>query len=299
MEATMKKQIVITGGHGFIMDNYRRTILSNTEYDIIAPGRDEINWVTGAGIDTLPNNPDIFIHTAAVMGGIVFNQKYPDRILLENTMINHNVFKYLLKVNPKKVIIFGSGCSYPGKVTGKLTEDMIGTGRLEFTVEMYGMSKIWLLMASERLLDNWIILTLANVYGPHDHTDPNRTHVVSALVQKLLNAKRNNSDIQMIGTGSAVRDNIFVDDVNSVVQYFVDNDCINSSVNVSTGTGHTIKELAETIADVIGYDNKMLWGDPNDDGALYKVLDCTKIDNIYPDRLKTTLRDGLIKTING
>jgi GDP-L-fucose synthase len=290
-----KKLIVITGGNGFLMSNYVSEF--GEKHDIIAPSKDEVNWVTGKGIDKLPSNPDVLIHAAAVMGGFVFNKLYPERILLENTSINHNVFDYLIKNSNTKAITIGSGCSYPGNATGTLTEDMIGTGRMEKTVEIYAMSKLWLLAASERLISNWSHLVLANMYGPNDHRNPERTHVVSALIQKFLNAKKDGTNVQLMGTGVAVRDNIYVSDVVDVIEKFVSIDDVNMPVNVSTGNGYTVKELASIISDIVGYDKEILWGNPEDDGALHKVLGTNRLDVIYPDRKKTTLREGLTKTI--
>lgn len=291
-----KKLIVITGGSGFLMRNFIEDY--GDRYNIVAPRSTEVNWVTGQGIELLPQNPDILIHSAAIYGGLVFNQKYPEKILLDNTRISANVFEYIINATPKKFISIGSACAYPGNATGVLNESMLGAGRMEKTVELYALNKLWMLAASERLLDNWTHLVLANMYGPYDHTELDKSHVTSALIHKFIAAKNNNTDVNLLGTGESYRSLTYVKDVCDVIDYFVLNDGINSAINVGHDRGITIKEMAHTIAAIVGFKNNIIWGSPNDNGALMKVLDYTKLDQIYPSRKKTSLADGLLSTIN-
>jgi len=280
---------VLTGGSGFLLSNLQQEYTA----DYISPRSSEVNWITGEGINTLPDQPDVFVHSAAIYGGLVFNQQYPERILLDNMRMSINVFDYILTAKPKKVIIIGSACSYPGSATGKLTEDMIGSGRMERTVELYAMNKLWHLAASERLLSDWTHLVLANMYGPNDHLDLEKAHVVGALMKKISNAKRDGTDVQLLGTGEAMRSLVFVKDVCAVVNQFATQDLPNGAYNVGHDSGISIKQMAEIIADVVGFTGNILWGDPKDNGAMVKILDYTKLDTVYPDRPKTSLYDGL------
>ena len=291
-----KKLIVITGGAGFLMRNFIEDY--GDRYDIIAPRSTEVNWVTGHGVKQLPKNPDILIHSAGIYGGLVFSQKYPEKILLDNARIGANLFEYIIDSQPRKFISVGSGCAYPGNATGVLSESMIGSGRMEKTVELYALSKLWMLSASERLLDNWTHLVPANMYGPYDHTELGRSHVTSALIHKFLDAKNNNTDVKLLGTGEAYRSLTFVKDTCDVINYFVLNDGINGAINVGHDAGITIKEMAQTIADIVGFKNNIIWGSAADNGALMKVLDYTKLDQIYPLRKKTSLVDGLRSAIH-
>ena len=280
---------VLTGGSGFLLSNLQQEYTAN----YISPRSSEVNWITGEGINTLPDQPDVFVHSAAIYGGLVFNQQYPERILLDNMRMSINVFDYILTTKPKKVIIIGSACSYPGGATGKLTEDMIGSGRMERTVELYAMNKLWQLAASERLLSDWTHLVLANMYGPNDHLDLEKAHVVGALMKKISNAKRDGTDVQLLGTGEAMRSLVFVKDVCAVVNQFATQDLPNGAYNVGHDSGISIKQMAETIADVVGFTGNILWGDPKDNGAMVKILDYTKLDTVYSNRPKTSLYDGL------
>ena len=280
---------VLTGGSGFLLSNLQQEYTA----DYISPRSSEVNWITGEGVNTLPDQPDVFVHSAAIYGGLVFNQQYPERILLDNMRMSINVFDYILTAKPKKVIIIGSACSYPGGATGKLTEDMIGSGRMERTVELYAMNKLWQLAASERLLSDWTHLVLANMYGPNDHLDLEKAHVVGALMKKISNAKRDGTDVQLLGTGEAMRSLVFVKDVCAVVNQFATKNLPNGAYNVGHDSGISIKQMAETIADVVGFTGNILWGDPKDNGAMVKILDYTKLDAVYCDRPKTSLYDGL------
>jgi len=280
---------VLTGGSGFLLSNLQQ----DYSIDYIAPRSSEVNWITGKGIDILPNQPDVFIHSAAIYGGLIFNQQHPERILLDNMRMSINVFDYILTAKPKKVIIIGSACSYPGGATGKLTENMIGSGRMERTVELYAMNKLWQLAASERLLSNWSHLVLANMYGCNDHLDLEKAHVVGALMKKISNAKRDGTDVQLLGTGEAMRSLVYVKDVCAVINQFATQNLPNGAYNVGHDMGISIKQMAETIADVVGFKGNILWGDPKDNGAMVKILDYTKLDAVYSDRPKTSLYDGL------
>lgn len=291
-----KKLIVITGGSGFLMRNFIEEF--GNDYNIIAPRSSQVNWVTGKGVDSLPEQPDVVIHSAAIYGGLVFNQKYPETILLDNTRMSVNLFEYVLKSKPKKFISIGSACVYPGNATGVLSESMIGSGRMEKTVELYALNKLWMLAASERLTENWTHLVLSNMYGPYDHEVIDKAHVTSALLHKFLNAKKNNTDVTLLGTGESYRSLTFVKDVCDVINYFVLNEGTNCPINVGHEAGISIKEMAETIAKLVNFENRIIWGSPNDNGALMKVLDYTKLDQIYPSRKKTSFIEGLKITLD-
>ena len=290
----MALNIVVTGGTGFLMKNLTEL---HPEHNWIVYNSNQIDWVNNIGIDKLPDSADVFIHSAAVYGGLVFNQMYHERILYENTAMNNNVFDWILKHNPTKVITIGSGCVYPGSATGILSEEQIGTGRMHTSVELYGMSKLWALTASARLLKNWDHLVLGNMYGKYDHTSHERSHLVGALLGKFIDAKRNDTDVQLIGTGIAQRDLVYVGDVVDVINKCIIGPSNNQPLNVSTGVGTSVSELAHTIKELINFEGDIKWGSDKDNGALSKVLDCTKVDAIYPNRRKTTIRDGLMLSL--
>ena len=218
-------------------------------------------------------------------------------MLLDNTRMNVNLFDYILRTKPKKVITIGSGCSYPGEATGLLKEEQIGCGRMHPSVEVYGISKLWALSASKRLLTNWDHLVLANMYGKYDHTDVKKSHLVGALLTKFIKAKQQKTDVQLIGTGIAQRDLIYVNDVCRVLNESIKNKGANEAINVSTGVGTSVKELSDLIAELLEFKGRILWGDEKDNGALFKVMDTTKMKKYFPSIETTQLRQGLQATI--
>lgn len=285
-------KIVITGGNGFLFKNWFDEFSYQYE-DIVAPRSSEVNWVSGKGVDRLPYNPDVFIHSAAVYGGLPFITNNVERVIMENTAMNINVLNYIINAKPKKVITIGSACTYPGVIDSMLTEDMYGDGMMHPSVEHYGLSKYWMYTSVKALHNNWQHLIVANIYGTYDHTGFDKSHVVQALLEKYHEAKINDSEVQLLGTGVATRSLVHASDVCDVIDYFIKNPCTNQAVNVGHGDAVSIRELAEVIADEVGFEGETWWGTPDEDGALRKELDYTLLDSIYPDRQKTDLRDGI------
>lgn len=288
-------KIVITGGNGFLMKNWFDEYSYQYE-DIIAPRSSEVNWVSGKGVDRLPKEPDVFIHTASVYGGITFHLNNKEKIIMENTAMNLNVLNYIRTAKPKKVITIGSAAAYPGSVDGVLTEDMYGDGKMHPTVENYGLSKYWMYKSVSEIHDNWQHLILTNMYGVYDHTGEEKAHVVQALLDKYHEAKINNDDVQLMGTGRAVRTLSHVADVCNVIDYFIQNECTNQAVNVGHEEVVTIRELSEIIAQEVGFQGDTWWGSLTQDGALRKELNFSLLNSIYPNRQKTSLRDGIQET---
>lgn len=290
------EQIVITGGNGFLMKNFNEDF--GNEYNVIAPKSNQLDWTKTNGIGLLPNNPDVFIHSAANYGGLVYNQNCKKEIAVDNMKMSVNVLEYILHAKPKKVISIGSACAYPANVNGDLDESQIGTGRMEKTVEMYAFTKYWMLAASEQFLDNWTHLILANMYGPYDQTDYNKQHVMAALIHKFLKAKKENKDVYLLGTGDPTRSLLFVKDAIDVIKHFIDNSSLNAPVNVASGQGMTIKEMAKIISEKIDFQGKIIWDmNKNNNGVERKTLNCSYLDAVYPSRKITTLDEGLDITL--
>jgi GDP-L-fucose synthase len=287
--------IVVTGGNGFLLGNY----IKDYNHNFIAPRSVDVNWVTGKGIDTLPDEPDVFIHSAAIYGGLPFNQNNPKRVLLDNTKMSVNVFEYIFRAKPKKVIMIGSCCAYPNR-DEKFTEDMLGEGRPQSTVELYAMSKLWHLAACERLVDDWTCLVLANMYGLGEiYKHEESSHVIGSITKKIMKAKEDNTDVQLLGTGTPTRPLVYVKDVCDVIDFFATSRYTpNGAYNVGEEEGITIKEMAETIADVLQFKGKILWGDPKDNGSLHRAMSYDKLNKIHPYRIRTKLREGLNESIS-
>ena len=287
-------KVLLTGGGGFLLRNLRE-LYPNHNY--VFPTSKQVNWATGYGVESLPTDVDVVVHAAAVMGGIEFITSHKEKILLDNTRMNANFFEWVLNVKPRKVITMGSGCAYPGYVTGVLKEDDLACGKLHNTVEIYGFSKLWMQIACEQLLDNWDHLVLANMYGRYDHIEYTRSHVIAALIVKFIRAQREGKNVQLLGTGVAQRDIMYVGDMCQAINASIttaQGAC--RPINISTGVGTSIKDLATTIAECISFKGEILWGDETQDGALYKVMDNSLMKKHFDINI-TPLREGLEKTI--
>ena len=194
-----------------------------------------------------------------------------------------------------------SACAYPQICAIPFQEKDIWSGYPEPTNGSYALAKRVMMdlgraYSSQHNL-HCVFPVLANLYGPGDHTDIEKAHVVGALVKKISDAERYGTDVQLLGTGEAMRSLVYVKDVCAVINQFATQDLPIGAYNVGHDSGISIKQMAEIIADVVGFKGNILWGDPRDNGAMLKVLDYTKLNDVYPSRLKTPFKEGLTKAV--
>lgn len=293
-------KILIVGGNGFLGTHVKRML---THHEVYAPTKDEVNWILGTGISRARSyKPDIVIHLLAIYGGLPFCLNNRVRMGIENLEINANVFRLIASMKPKKVITIGSGCEYPGYRSGILKEDDLGDGKLHSSVDHYGYTKLMQLKICESLNQEYGIgfehIVLANMYGPGDIYDIDRSHVVGGIIYKFVQAIKNNQPVQLLGTGRAVRDLIYVKDVAEMIVRLTDlPESTNTPLNASTGVGTSIKRLVELIAVQLDFKNDILWGDESQDGALIKYLSSEKTESVLGWRPSTSIEDGIRETI--
>ncbi len=291
---------LMIGGNGFLGKHIKDIL---TDHQVFAPTKKEIDWTVG-NYNSLQNyQPDIVIHLLAIYGGLPFCLNNRIRMGIENLEINANVFRYLIQSKPKKIITIGSGCEYPGYLTGTLTEDQLGDGKLHTSVEHYGYTKLMQLKLCQSMHEELGIgyehLVLANMYGPGDIFDEHRSHVVGGIIYKFVEAMNKNQPVQLLGTGVAVRDLIYVKDVAKMVEILVNrSSSTNTPLNASTGCGTSIKKLAELIAKKLDFKNEILWGNTSEDGSLVKFLSSEKTENTLGWKPSTSLESGIDETIN-
>ena len=291
------------GGNVFL-GTHISEILSKSEHEIHKPKSTEVNWISRRGIEGLYDKEfDVVIHLLAIYGGLPFCMNNRVKMAVDNLEINANVYRYLANTKPKRVITMGSGCEYPGYKSGYLCEEDLGNGKLHRSVAHYGYSKLVQLETCQALHDQYGTefehVVLANMYGPGDIFDYERSHVVGALIKKFIDAQKKNVDVELLGTGEAVRDLIYVKDVAELIVKLIElPKSTNQPLNASTGIGSSVKELAEIIGKTINFSNNIVWGNPEDDGSLVKILDASKTKKILSWSPKTKLREGIEKTIN-
>lgn len=245
--------------------------------------------------------PDMVIDAAAKVGGIGANDKFPVNFLSENLQIQTNLIDACHEFKVEKFIFLGSSCIYPRNCPQPIQEDALLTGILEPTNSAYAIAKI----AGLELIKSyrkqykykWITVMPTNLYGPRDNFDLENSHVLPALIRKFVEAKRNNVESVILwGTGSAVREFLFVEDLARAIIFCSDNYDSDDHINIGTGAGISIKELAEKIAKLTNFQGRILWDSSKPDGMPRKVLNIDKITKLGW-RPNVALDDGILKTI--
>jgi len=226
--------------------------------------------------------PEYVILAAAKVGGIAANIAAPVDFLVENLEIQNNVLLACQQFQVTKTIFLGSSCIYPREATQPMREDYFMQGPLEPTNESYAIAKIAGIRLAQSLRQQYgldVICPMpSNVYGPGDHFEFERSHVVSALVRRFVEAKRKNApSVTLWGTGGACREFLHVDDLASACLFLLNNYSEPDIINVGTGEDVTIRELAEIIAWNVGYTGELVWDSSKPDGMPRKLLDVSRL----------------------
>ena len=244
--------------------------------------------------------PSVVINAAARVGGILANNDFPYPFLMDNMQIQNNLIDGAHKSGIEKFIFLGSSCIYPKLAPQPLKEEYLLTGTLEPTNEWYAIAKITGLKACQAIRKQYnkeyVSLMPTNLYGSFDNFDLQSSHVLPAMLRKFHEAKTNNhSDVTLWGSGTPMREFLFVDDMAEAVVYALENSFSEYLYNIGTGKDITIKELAETIQKVTGHQGKILWDDSKPDGTPRKLMDVSKMKEIGW-QYSTELEDGIQKT---
>ncbi|WP_165073339.1 NAD-dependent epimerase/dehydratase family protein [Paludisphaera rhizosphaerae] len=299
------KRVTVTGGAGFL----GRHLVSRLEgygAQVYVPRRRDYDLTTlDASLRCLLEHPcDVLFHAAAYYGGIGINQTQPATLYYTNLVMGANLMEAARLAKVGKFIAIGTACSYPGYLEGLLNEEDLWAGPCHASVVNYGLTKK--MMAVQGLaykrqygLDS-IHLILTNLYGPGDSYNPDRSHVVAALVRKFVEAEQAGApSVEIWGTGKPVREFIYVEDCAEAIllaaEHYSD---VATPLNIGTGVGTSIKELAEAVHAASGFRGKLTWSVDKPDGAAFKVLDISRMKSALEGwSAPTGLADGLGKTI--
>ena len=296
------KKVMVTGSSGFIGSKLVAK-LTGLGCELSLPRKKEYDLTsleqTMACFQQY--HPEIVIHLAAYYGGIKMNVIKAATIFFENIMIGTNVFEAARLTNVQKLIVVGTGCAYPGHIVGKMKEEQFWEGACHESVENYGAVKKMLLLQGKAYKKQYGLesIHVANVYGPGDTFNPDRSHAGGAMVRRFVEAQRSQvPSVTLWGTGQPIREFLFVDDAADGVLLASElyND-VSMPLNIGTSVGTSIKELAELAKSKTGYEGDVLWDTTKPDGAKEKVLDTTRMEAILHWRPKTSLSEGLQKTI--
>jgi len=226
--------------------------------------------------------PEVVIDAAARVGGILANNDFPYQFLMENMQIQNNLIDTALQQGVEKFIFLGSSCIYPRLANQPLKEACLLTDSLEPTNEWYAIAKITGVKSCQAIRNqfgkDYVSLMPTNLYGTHDNFDLKTSHVLPAMLRKFHEAKlNNNATVNLWGSGTPMREFLFVDDLAEAVVFALENKLPEYLYNVGTGIDLTIKELAETIQRVVGHTGGLVWDRTKPDGTPRKLLDVSKM----------------------
>jgi len=242
------------------------------------------------------NEPEYVYLAAAKVGGIGANAYYPGHFIYDNLMIQTNVIHAARKFGVKKLLFLGSSCIYPKFAEQPITEDQLLGGYLEPSNDAYAIAKIAGIKMCQAYRKqygfNAISLMPTNLYGPNDNYDLDSSHVLPAMIRKFHEAK---DKVTLWGDGSAMREFLYVDDLAEAAFKCMLRYDSGDIINVGTGKDITIKDLAETIADVVGFKGEVVWDTSKPNGTPRKVLNVDKIESLGWEP-KVSLREGIKKT---
>ena len=302
MNLKKSTKIYIAGHRGMVGSAVWRTLESKGYSNLIGKTSAELDLRNQQAVTDFykKEQPEIVIDAAAKVGGILANNDFPYQFLMENMQIQNNLIDGAHKAGTEKFIFLGSSCIYPKFAPQPLKEEYLLTDSLEPTNQWYALAKISGVMACKAIREqfnkDYVSLMPTNLYGSFDNFDLQSSHVLPAMLRKFHEAKLNkHSDVILWGSGTPMREFLFVDDMAEAVVYALENNLPEYLYNIGTGKDITIKELAKTIQIVTGHQGKILWDDSKPDGTPRKLMDVSKMKEIGWE-YSTELELGIKKT---
>jgi GDP-L-fucose synthase len=302
MNLKKTSKIYIAGHRGMVGSAVWRALHKKGYTNLLGKTSAELDLRNQQAVTDFYNQeqPEIVIDAAAKVGGILANNNYPYHFLMENMQIQNNLIDGAFKSGIDKFIFLGSSCIYPKFAQQPLKEEYLLTDSLEPTNEWYAIAKITGVKACQSIRKqfskDYISLMPTNLYGSFDNFDLQSSHVLPAMLRKFHEAKINNhSDVTLWGSGTPMREFLFVDDMAEAVMYALENNLPEHLYNIGTGKDVTIKQLAETIQKAVGHQGDILWDSSKPDGTPRKLMDVSKMAEIGW-QYATELEEGIRKT---
>ena len=301
-------RLFIAGHRGMAGSAICRALRRSGYENLLTANRDELDLLDLQAVQRwfVQNKPTVVVLAAAKVGGIHANDTYPADFLLENLKIQNNVIETAWRSGVKRLLFLGSSCIYPKFAEQPIKEESLLTGSLEPTNEWYAIAKISGIKLCESLRKQYgfdaISLMPTNLYGPGDNYHPENSHVLPALIRRFHEAKESGAEnVTCWGTGSPMREFLHVDDLGDACVFALENWKPGSEdlhfLNVGTGIDLTIRELAESVSEVTGYQGKIIWDETKPDGTPKKQLDVSKLQKIGWEA-RISLESGLSEAIH-
>ena len=292
------KRIWVAGHRGMVGGAVVRRLASE-DCEVITAGRDVVDLVDQAATKAwmAEVRPDVIVMAAAKVGGIKANNDYPVDFLYENLMIEANIAQAAHENDVDRFLFLGSSCIYPKFAPQPIPEDSLLTGPLEPTNEWYAIAKIAGIKLCQAYRTqygrDWISAMPTNLYGPGDNYDLETSHVLPALLRKFHEAKESGtSEVVVWGSGTPLREFLHCDDLADALVFLLKEYSDYDHVNVGSGVEVTIRELAATIARVVGYEADLMFDSSKPDGTPRKLMDSTRLHGMGWNNVRS-LEDGI------
>ena len=297
-----EKKVLLFGSNGLVGSSVKELFEKDKNVELIAATRDDADLFNYDSTRNIieDNKPNIIINSAAKVGGIYANNKYRTTFLLDNLKININILEACINFPNIKIINLGSSCIYPLDAPTPIKESSLLDGKLEETNSPYAIAKIAGIELGRSLHSQFghevINLMPTNLYGPRDNFSDLNSHVIPGLIQRIHNDKiEKNKNVEIWGSGKPLREFLYVNDLADAIKFIINNNVRNELINIGSGEEITIKDLANLICEVIGYNGSLLFDSSMPDGNPRKLLDSSKINSLGW-KAKTKLKNGLEKT---
>ncbi len=298
------KKIIVTGGHGFLGSYVVKKLKERECSRVFVPRSENYNLVEMEDVRKLyrDQSPQIVIHLAAQVGGIGANQANPGKFFYTNLMMGTQMMEVCRQSGLEKFVAIGTVCAYPKLTPVPFREESLWDGYPEETNAPYGLAKKMLMVMSQTYREqykfNSIYLLPVNLYGPGDNFDLNTSHVIPAMIRKYLEAiEKRKQEVVLWGTGKPHREFLYVEDAAEGILLATERFNSSQPVNLGTGTEISIHDLAEMIAQIVGFKGKIVWDLAKPDGQPRRCLDTSKAEKEFGFKAKTKLKEGLVKTI--
>lgn len=298
------KRVLVTGGAGFVGSHLVARLTQAGCQHIFVPRSKEYDLRQAAAIQQALTDakPEVILHLAAHVGGIGANRFHPAEFFYDNLMMGVQLLHEAWRFGVGKFVAIGTVCSYPKFTPVPFKEEDLWIGYPEETNAPYGLAKKMLLVQSQSYRQqydfNSIFLLPVNLYGPSDNFDLETSHVIPALIRKCVEAKQRNADsIEVWGDGSATREFFYVEDAAEGILLAAEHYNGSEPVNLGSASEISIKDLVEQISQLTGFRGKVVWDHTKPNGQPRRKLDTTRAERWFGFRARTSLEEGLRRTI--